>query len=70
MNQIVFMAVQNTFDDLPAENFTSFFIQLALLLNVVEELSSFKVLHDDGYLHILEGEAVGDFHNVIMFQGF
>ena len=70
MDQVVFMAVQNTFDDLPAENFTSFFIQLVLLLNVVEGLSSFGILRDDGYLHILEGEAVGDFGDVIMFQGF
>ena len=67
MDKVVFMAVQNTFDDLSAKDFTCFFIEFALFLNIVKELSSFKVLHDDCYLHIFESEAVGDFHNVFMF---
>ena len=58
VDEVVEVAVLHALDDLLEEGLGRCLVKLALLLNYLEELAPLKKLHDDGHLHVLEGEAV------------
>jgi hypothetical protein len=70
VNEIILMAIQHSFNNLFEESVAGIFVQPAPLDNVIEQFTALEEFHNDGYLHIFEGEAVVDFDDVLVAQGF
>lgn len=70
MDQSVRVAVAHGIDDLPKDDQCGLLFQLPLLFDVGQQLASLQVLHDDRDLHVPQGEAVEDSHDVLMFHLF
>lgn len=63
------MAVEHAFDDLFEEGTTSILIQSSSLDDIVEKFTALEEFHDNGDLHIFEGETVVDFNYVLVTKG-
>lgn len=70
VNEIVLMAIQHSFNNLLEESVAGIFVQPAPLDNVIEQFTALEEFHNDGDLHVFEGEAVVDFDDVLVAQGF
>lgn len=70
MDQPIDMAVVHGLGDLFYEDFGSFLIKSSFFLDVGEELPSLEVFHDYGNLHIFESQAIMNFYDVIVLEGF
>jgi hypothetical protein len=68
VDEIVLMAVLHSLYDLPEKYLGGAFIESSLLFDILQQLSSLQELHDDGYFHVLECEAVVHFDYVIMVE--
>lgn len=64
------MTISHGFDYLFEEYFGRLFIQFLLFLHVLQQLPALQVLHYYGDLHVLEGQAVVDSYDVVVFEGF
>jgi len=69
MNEVILMTVKHSLDDLLEKRLTSNLVESSSLDYVIEEFSSLEEFHDDGYLHVFEGETVVDLHDVLVTQG-
>jgi hypothetical protein len=70
VNKINLMAVQHAFNNLLEESVAGIFVKPAPLNNIVEQFTTLEEFHNDGDLHVFEGEAVVDFDDVFVAQGF
>ena len=68
MDEVVLMAIAHTLDDLFEEYLGGLLIQPPLLLHEFEQFPPLEELHDDGYFHVPEGEAVVDLDDVVVVE--
>jgi hypothetical protein len=64
------MTIQHSFNNLFEESVAGIFVQPASFDNVIEQFTTLEEFHNDGHLHVFEGEAVVDFDDVLVAQGF
>ena len=70
MDQVVLVAVPHPLHDLLEECLRGLFVQLALLLHIVQKLPSLQQLHYYSYLHILEGQTIVHLYYVFVVERF
>jgi hypothetical protein len=70
VNETILMTIQHSFNNLLEESVAGIFVQPASLDNVIEQFTALEEFHNDGDLHVFEGEAVVDFDDVLVAQGF
>lgn len=70
MDQIVLVTVEHSPNHLTKEGFGLLLRELPLVLHISQELPSLQILHDDGHLHVLQGEAIVHLHNIFMVETF
>lgn len=70
MDESIGMTISHGLDDLFNKDPCHLLRESFEVLNELKEFSSFQVLHDDDYFHVLQGEAIFYFDNILVLERF
>lgn len=70
MDKVVLVAVEHAFDDLFEESAACVLVEFYPFDHIVEKFTALQKLHDNGDLHVFQGETVEHFDDVLVSKGF